>query len=102
MESKRHKMNCNNCGQEFDMRDLSQVVAHEECEGVQLDHSKLVKLNNWKDVQEIYPSADIDFTIGVRMFLRGEKEPDNLEINMIRQGYWKAKSDKLNLKYQSN
>jgi len=30
---KKHKMNCNVCGQEIDMRDLSQVFAHEPCKG---------------------------------------------------------------------
>ena len=43
---KEHKMNCNKCGQEFDMRDLSQVFAHEW-----VDYSKLEKIN--KTAQEI-------------------------------------------------
>jgi len=44
MESE-HKMNCNKCGQEIDMRDLSQVFAHEPCDGKHLDYSKLEKIN---------------------------------------------------------
>lgn len=51
--NKEHKMNCNSCGQEFDMRDLSQVFAHEECNGMPIDYSKLntpvaFNLNNSK------------------------------------------------------
>ncbi len=30
---KEHSMNCQVCGQEMDLRDLSQVFAHEPCEG---------------------------------------------------------------------
>jgi len=30
---KKHYMNCNTCGQLIDMRDLSQVFAHEPCKG---------------------------------------------------------------------
>ena len=44
---KQHKMNCNSCGQEFDMRDLSQVFAHEECNGMPVDYSKLEKINTF-------------------------------------------------------
>lgn len=39
-------MNCNSCGQEFDMRDMSQVIAHEECNGMPVDYSKLEKINS--------------------------------------------------------
>jgi hypothetical protein len=35
---KKHKNNCGNCGQEFDMRDLSQVFAHEDCNGIPVDY----------------------------------------------------------------
>ena len=38
-------MSCNLCGQEFDMRNLSQVFAHEECGGIPVDYSKLGKIN---------------------------------------------------------
>lgn len=43
---KEHKMNCTSCGQEFDMRDLSQVFAHEECNGMPVDYSQLEKINS--------------------------------------------------------
>lgn len=46
MENKPHKMNCNRCGQEFDMRDLSKVFAHEECNGIPVDYSQLEKINS--------------------------------------------------------
>ena len=46
METKPHKMNCNKCGQEFDMRDLSQVFAHEPCDGKWVDYSQLEKINS--------------------------------------------------------
>jgi poly-D-alanine transfer protein DltD len=45
MKDKEHKMNCNKCGQEFDMRDLSQVFAHEPCNGNWVDYTKLKKIN---------------------------------------------------------
>ena len=45
MSDKEHKMKCNSCGQEFDMRDLPQVFAHEECNGIPVDYSKLEKIN---------------------------------------------------------
>ncbi len=57
-------------------------------------------INHWKQVQDIYPSADLQFCIGVMIFLRGEKEPDYDEPNMMRQGYWISKNDKLNIKYK--
>ncbi len=45
---KEHKMNCNKCGQEFDMRDLSQVFAHEPCDEEWVDYAKLEKINKMK------------------------------------------------------
>lgn len=46
MSNNAHTMNCNSCGQEFDMRDLSQVFAHIDCNGIPIDYSKLEKINN--------------------------------------------------------
>lgn len=43
---KEYKMKCNSCGQEFDVRDLSQVFVHEECGGMPVDYSNLKKLNS--------------------------------------------------------
>jgi hypothetical protein len=43
---KQHKINCNSCGREFDMRDLSQVFAHEECNGIPVDYTNLEKINS--------------------------------------------------------
>jgi len=47
-----HEMKCNNCGQIMDLRDLSQVFAHEKCNGMpiyyeilgQIEHTKGVKI----------------------------------------------------------
>lgn len=39
-------MKCNNCGQEMDLRDLSQVFAHEGCNGIPIDYSTLEKINS--------------------------------------------------------
>jgi hypothetical protein len=39
-----HQLKCVNCGQILDMRDLSQVFAHEDCNGIPLD------LSNIKDI----------------------------------------------------
>ena len=41
----KHKMDCNVCGQEIDMRDLSQVFAHEPCEGV-VNYETMEKIPN--------------------------------------------------------
>lgn len=57
-------------------------------------------IENWKDVQSIYKGVDIDFCIGVLRYLRGENELDTSEPNEQRQGYWIAKSNKLELNYQ--
>lgn len=43
---KEHKLYCSCCGQIIDMRDLSQVFAHEDCNGIHVDYSKLEKLNS--------------------------------------------------------
>jgi len=44
MKDKEHKMNCNTCGQEIDMRDLSQVFAHEPCDGQYKDYNNIEKI----------------------------------------------------------
>lgn len=46
MIPEEHKMNCGTCGQEIDMRDLSQVFAHEDCEGEHIDYSKTIKITH--------------------------------------------------------
>ena len=37
---KEHQMNCNTCGQIMDLRDLGQVLAHEDCNGIPIDYDK--------------------------------------------------------------
>ena len=44
-------MNCNSCGQEFDMRDLSQVFAHEECNGTPVNYETIEKIPHDKGVE---------------------------------------------------
>jgi hypothetical protein len=41
---KEHQLICSDCGQIIDMRDLSQVFAHEPCDGIQ---------KNYNDVEQI-------------------------------------------------
>jgi len=43
MEKKlgKHEMKCNSCGQIMDLRDLSQVFAHEECNGIPIDYATM-------------------------------------------------------------
>lgn len=36
-------MDCNNCGESFDMRDLDQVIAHESCEKSIFDEMNSIK-----------------------------------------------------------
>ena len=38
-----HQMRCNTCGQIMDLRDLSQVFAHEECNGMPIDYETMKK-----------------------------------------------------------
>ena len=47
----KHKINCNSCGQEFDMRDLSQVFAHEECNGMPINYETIEKIPHDKGVE---------------------------------------------------
>ena len=39
-----HQMKCNACGQIMDLRDLSQVFAHEECNGIPIDYRKMEQI----------------------------------------------------------
>lgn len=41
---KEHTNNCSVCGQEFDMRDLSQVFAHEPCDGKHKDYNNIEQI----------------------------------------------------------
>ena len=41
MIPKKHQLKCSNCGQIIDMRDLSQVFAHEDCGGVPVDDNRI-------------------------------------------------------------
>ena len=43
---KEHQMNCNTCGQIMDLRDLSQVFAHEECNGIPIDYEAMEQIPN--------------------------------------------------------
>ena len=42
---KIHQLRCQNCGQIIDMRDLSQVFAHEECNGIPHDNGKIHQIS---------------------------------------------------------
>lgn len=37
-------MKCNNCGQIMDLRDLSQVFAHEDCNGIPIDYKTMKQI----------------------------------------------------------
>jgi len=37
----KHQLICSKCGQMIDMRDLSQVFAHEPCNGIQKDYDNI-------------------------------------------------------------
>ncbi len=41
-----HEMKCNTCGQSMDLRDLSQVFAHEDCGGIHIDYDSLKQINS--------------------------------------------------------
>lgn len=38
---KEYQLKCNSCRQIMDMRDLSQVFAHEDCNGIPVDYDKI-------------------------------------------------------------
>ena len=41
---KEHQLICSECGQIIDMRDLSQVLAHEPCDGMQKDYDNIEQI----------------------------------------------------------
>ena len=41
---KEHQLECPVCGQIIDMRDLSQVLAHEPCDGTPKDYNNIEKI----------------------------------------------------------
>ena len=61
MNYNKHIMNCNACGQEIDMRNLSQVFAHEPCEGI-VDYETMEKITQSGSIkigEPIYYTNDI-------------------------------------------
>ena len=40
----KHEMRCNTCGQIMDLRDLSQVFAHEECNGMHINYETMEQI----------------------------------------------------------
>jgi hypothetical protein len=48
---KKHQLICSQCKQIIDMRDLSQVFAHEPCDGVQKDYAKIQKIKHTKGIK---------------------------------------------------
>ena len=40
----KHEMRCNSCGQIMDLRDLSQVFAHEECNGIPVNYATMEQI----------------------------------------------------------
>ena len=43
---KEHQLICSDCNQIIDMRDLSQVFAHETCDGTQKDYNEIKKISH--------------------------------------------------------
>lgn len=50
MIPKEHQLKCVNCGQIIDMRDLSQVFAHENCNGIPIKNVKQVSYSGSRKV----------------------------------------------------
>ena len=44
MIPKEHQLKCTNCGQMLDMRDLSQVFAHENCNGIPVNNDEIKQI----------------------------------------------------------
>jgi len=64
---KEHQMKCSNCGQIMDLRDLSQVFAHEDCNDIPIDY-KTMKQIPYSGSQKI----------GDPVFWTKDKKPINL------------------------
>jgi len=64
---KKHQLICSDCGQVIDMRDLSQVFAHEDCNGIPIDYDKMEQIE--------YSGSQ---RIGEPIFWTKDKEPINL------------------------
>lgn len=43
---REYQVRCNSCGQIMDIRDLSQVFAHEDCNGVPIDYNKMKQVQH--------------------------------------------------------
>jgi hypothetical protein len=41
---KEHQLICPDCGQVIDMRDLNQVFAHENCNGIPIDYDNMEQI----------------------------------------------------------
>ena len=50
MIPKEHQLKCVNCGQIIDMRDLSQVFAHENCNGIPIEKIKQIPYSGSRKV----------------------------------------------------
>jgi len=64
---KGHQLICSDCGQIIDMRDLSQVFAHEPCDGIQ---------KNYDEIEQIPYSGS--HKIGEPIFWTKDKRPIHL------------------------
>jgi len=67
MIPKEHQLICSKCGQIIDMRDLSQVFAHEPCNGIRKDYNKIEQIPYFGSKK-----------IGDSTFWTIDKEPINL------------------------
>jgi len=58
---KEHQLICPDCGQVIDMRDLSQVFAHEPCDGTRKNYNEIEKIQHsgsQKIGDNVYWTAD--------------------------------------------
>ena len=90
-----HTATCNGFGLDFEMNDLSQVIAHEHqiMETINTEHKAKKVIKNARD---IYPYCGGEFAGGVHTYMRGLPCPDRPCDDGHIQGWLCADRDNLN------
>lgn len=89
-------MKCNNCGEEFNEADLSEVFKHEHAN---IEVPRIIGKKVISHASEIYPNCGGEFAGGVHSYLQGDEVPRHPDPNDFRRGYFTAKGHDLNSKY---
>jgi len=77
-------MNCNVCGLDFNMADLSEVVKHEH-KGLTTNITKSKKVI--RHASDVYKYCSGEFAGGVHSYLSGDEFPKYPSSNEFKEGY---------------